>query len=148
MAIRVRVRLRAIKGSSIGSEVETAALVNLGYEASAPDLVLPAKLAEGLGLWPPPREAVPAEGVAAGGQVVEVCYVTNCLEVELLTGDRTQGPIQANVAIAEREDEVLLSDFLSGVLRIAVEDPIEGLWRFRDEPLSRLRRSEAPRYWR
>ena len=51
MAVRVRLRIRARHG---GGEVETSALVNSGYEADSPQLLIPRPLAARLGLWPPP----------------------------------------------------------------------------------------------
>ena len=47
----VRVRLRVSRG---GSGVEVVALVNSGYEADSPQLMVPVALAKVLGLWPPP----------------------------------------------------------------------------------------------
>ncbi len=44
-------------------------------------------------------------------------------------------------------NEVLLSDKLIGELEIALEDVASGLWRFRWESLSKLRRSYPPKYW-
>ncbi len=46
----VRVRVRIVKGDRT---VETVALANSGYEAETPQLLVPIKLAEELGLWPP-----------------------------------------------------------------------------------------------
>ena len=45
------------------------------------------------------------------------------------------------MVISPLADEPLISDRLAGALEIAVEDFAEGLWRFRWEPLSKLRRS-------
>jgi len=47
--------------------------------------------------------------------------------------------------ISHLVDEPLISDVLAGKLSIAVEDFLEGLWRFRWEPKERMRRSEKPR---
>ena len=48
----VRIRLRIV--SRVGKEVTTSALVNSGFEAETPQLLLPRSLAYELGLWPPP----------------------------------------------------------------------------------------------
>ncbi|HID32616.1 MAG TPA: hypothetical protein EYP24_04495 [bacterium (Candidatus Stahlbacteria)] len=48
---------------------------------------------------------------------------------------------------AEHEDEVLISDSLASMLKIVIEDPKDGLWRFRDEPTTQLRPSEKPVFW-
>ena len=62
------------------------------------------------------------------------------LEVWAMATDREVGP-------SEHEREVLLSDYLTSSLGIAIEDPRAGLWRFRDEPPERARESEPPRYY-
>jgi hypothetical protein len=38
MVVRVRLALKALKGSKIGDKLETSALVNSGYEADKPEL--------------------------------------------------------------------------------------------------------------
>jgi hypothetical protein len=50
----VRVRLRILRGDNV---VETVALVNSGYEADSPQLMIPVHLAKVLGLWPPSSDA-------------------------------------------------------------------------------------------
>jgi len=60
----VRVRLRITKNSKI---VETSALANSGYEAETPQLLVPIKLAQLLGLWPPGRGIEESEYETAGG---------------------------------------------------------------------------------
>jgi len=45
-------------------------------------------------------------------------------------------------------EEVLISDKLASKLRIAVEDPAEGLWRLRSDTIDKLRRSSSPQKWR
>jgi hypothetical protein len=47
----VRVRLRITRGDSA---IEAIALVNSGYEADPPQLMIPLTLAKTLGVWPPP----------------------------------------------------------------------------------------------
>jgi hypothetical protein len=63
----VRIRLRIV--SKVGKEVITSALVNSGFEAETPQLLLPRSLAYELGLWPPPLDAVLVEVGTAGGPV-------------------------------------------------------------------------------
>lgn len=46
MAVRVRLRIKAAKGSRTGHFVETAALVNTGFETKVSELLVPVKLAE------------------------------------------------------------------------------------------------------
>ena len=49
MAVRVKLRIRA-RGSGRG--VETIALVNSGFETTTPQLLIPRRLAEELGIRP------------------------------------------------------------------------------------------------
>lgn len=68
-------------------------------------------------------------------------------EAKVIVGDRDTPSINAYIVVSEYEREVLISDHLAGALGLAVDDFRDGLWRFNDEPLSRVRRSEGPRYW-
>ncbi len=63
-SLAVRVRLRVRKGSLARDFV---ALVNSGYEADTPQLLIPTNLARELGLWPPPLGAAEAIFGTAGG---------------------------------------------------------------------------------
>jgi len=49
------VKLRLRKNSFIK---EIIALVNSGYEAETPQLLIPINLAREFGLWPPPTQAI------------------------------------------------------------------------------------------
>ena len=68
------------------------------------------------------------------------------IHVYVLTEDRIEGPVVVD-AVVMGTDEVLLSDKAIGALKLVLVDAGEGLWRFRDEPLDRLRRSEPPRFY-
>ena len=52
MACRVRVRLKVKDGV-----FEGRALLNSGFEADAPDIIVPVHIARDLNLWPPSTEA-------------------------------------------------------------------------------------------
>ena len=54
MAVRIRLRIRCLRRSK---EVVTSALVNSGFEAETPQLLIPRRLAIESGLWPPPEDA-------------------------------------------------------------------------------------------
>lgn len=58
MPVRVRVKLRSLRGLRVGTTVETSSLLNTGYSGASPEIIVPVRLAERLGLWPPPSEAV------------------------------------------------------------------------------------------
>ena len=84
MAVRVRLRVRSLRASK---EVVTSALVNSGFEAETPQLLIPRKLAIELGLWPPPNDAYLIEVGTAGGPVRNY-LVPNAAEVSVETNDR------------------------------------------------------------
>jgi hypothetical protein len=138
----VRVKLRII--SRGGKEVTTSALVNSGFEAETPQLLLPRSLVYELGLWPPPPEAILVEVGTAGGPVRNY-LIPKALDVYVLTSDRVVGPVKCDAMVSLLEYEVLISDALAEELGIVILAPRTGLWRFRDE--DRVRVGEAPEYW-
>ncbi len=138
--LAVRVRLRVRRGSLARSFV---ALVNSGYEADTPQLLIPPNLARELDLWPPPVGAVEAVFGTAGGPL-KVWTIPDAAEVTVVTEDSSSKEIGADLVISHLADEPLISDKLAGALEIAVEDIAEGLWRFGREPKKRLRRSATP----
>lgn len=143
MAVRVRLSIRALKGEK--RSIETSALVNSGYEVEKPELLIPEGLASNLDLWPPQTITIEYASTPIGlGRLYSLGEV---LEVRVTTEDKTSPTIRACAMVSEHEKEVLLSDRVTGLLGIAVEDFGEGLWRFRDEPLTRVRISEKPQYW-
>ena len=141
MAVRVRLR---VKGP--GAAVETSALVNSGYEALTPQLLLPRRLAERLGLSPVPETARLVEMDTPGGPV-RLLLVPRGVEVTLLAGDREVGPVAADAVISDIEDEVLISDRLAEELGIVLLAIASGEWRLADDPPTVRRRSAEPQYW-
>ena len=145
MPVRIRLKLKPLLGPRAGDEIETTALVNSGYEAEAPEILLPLRLAEELGLWPPERLSLTSVLTPIGPGRLYV--IGEVLEVRVLVPDRETEHVRASALISEHEREVLLSDYLTSALNIAIEDPRAGLWRFRDELPERARQSEPPRYY-
>lgn len=147
MAIRVRLRLESLKGSSPSTVVEATALVNSGYETDSEECSLPSSAAQALGLWPTlPVDSTEykVRGYTGEGNVH---LVSECLRVSVLVEDR-QGPVAVtSVIISPFDDEILISDFLGGSLGINMVDTRAGLWRFRDDPPETLRPSEQPQIW-
>ena len=140
MAIRIRLRIRSLLDSG---EVTTSALVNSGFEAETPQLLIPRSLAAKLGLWPPPPEARLIEVGTAGGPVRNY-LIPSALEVHVMTGDRVVGPVKCDAMISSTEYEVLISDVLGSELGIVILD-LRGKWRFNDEDV--IRYSEKPEHW-
>lgn len=138
----VRVKLKIVSRS--GKEVITSALANSGFEAETPQLLIPRSLARELDLWPPPPDANLIEVGTAGGPVRNY-LIPKALDVYVLAGDRTVGPVKCDAMISLIEYEVLISDVLIEELGVVLLAPKTGLWRFKDE--DRVRVSEAPQYW-
>jgi len=140
--VGVRVKLKIVSRSS--KEVITSALANSGFEAETPQLLIPRSLARELDLWPPPPDANLIEVGTAGGPVRNY-LIPKALDVYVLAGDRTVGPVKCDAMISLIEYEVLISDVLIEELGVVLLAPKTGLWRFKDE--DRVRVSEAPQYW-
>jgi hypothetical protein len=142
MAVRIKIKLKPRKGK--GNELEVNALINSGFETEEPEIVLPIKLAQRLGLWPELRGGTIETYEVAGGERFDFYFIKDCVEVRVVTKNRISDPILSNAAIA-KEKEILISDKLASAQKIVIEDVGEGLWRFRDE--DELRKSEIPEYW-
>jgi len=136
MAVRLRLRVRV--GERV---VEEVALLNSGYEAPTPQLMVPVELARRLGLWPP-EGAVEAVVDTAGGPLRVWVYPRRAL-VKAVAGDaESRREALVDLVVSPLADEPLISDMLAEELEIAVESFGRGLWRFRWEPPGRLRESE------
>lgn len=137
MAVRVKLR---IKRDDMVSDV--IALINSGYEADTPQLLIPTGLARDLGLWPPPLNAREDVFDTAGGPL-RVWVLREAATAQIVAGDATSKEVRIDVVISPTADEPLISDMLAGELEIAVEDFAKGLWRFRWEPKERVRSGES-----
>jgi len=132
-AVRLKLRIRVDEKS-----VEVIALLNSGYEAPTPQLLVPVDVARTLGLWPPEgaREVVLE---TAGGPLRAWFYPRRAL-VKVVTEDAESREVLADIVVSPIGGEPLISDMLAEELEIAVESFGRGLWRFRWE--STLRKSE------
>jgi len=141
MGVRVKVRIKSSRG-----ETETPALVNTGFETEQPEILLPVKLAEELGLYPPKRGSMLQEYSAVGGTTLLI-RSSESAYVQVMVEDRGTDPTEAVPLISDKESEALISDKLASRLKISIDDPAEGIWRFRDDPPIKKRTSESPKYW-
>jgi len=137
-SVAVRVRLRVERGAR---SLEVVALVNSGYEADTPQLMVPVSIARGLGVWPPPLEAREEVFETAGGPL-RVWVLRRAAVVRVVASDAESRAVEVDLVVSPLASEPLISDVLAGELEIAVEDFARGLWRFRWEPRERLRESE------
>jgi len=133
MAVRLRLRIRVGDRS-----VDTIALLNSGFEAPTPQLIVPVDTARALGLWPP-EDARDVVLETAGGPLRAWFYPRRAL-VKVVTEDAESREVLTDVVVSPIADEPLISDMLAEELEIAVESFGRGLWRFRWE--QKLRRSE------
>ncbi len=144
MAVRVRLR---VKCAVTGKEVDVIALVNSGFEALTPKLLIPIKVAEILGLWPSlPKEAFSKSVETAGGPASKY-VVPKSLSVKVALEDRDTEEVPCDAMISSIEREVLISDKLAGELGIILEDIGEGVWRLKDDNPGVKRRSENRQLW-
>ncbi len=144
--VRVRIKVKARKGASPASEVETVAIANTGFGAEGSEVVIPEALARRIGFLPELPQGTRLESYISASGPTQVHFIPQALDIAIITGDRTEGPIVAD-AVVISTDEVLLSDAVIEGFEIVLEKPLSGLWRFSDEPSSMLRRSEPPQEW-
>lgn len=135
MGVRVKVKVEVSTRS-----IETSALANTGYESGEPEILVPARFAEKLGLWPELPAGTRIEPyVSASGTV-------NLHRIQDIAVMKLQNRLsKASLVISDFEKEVILSDALLSSLGIVIEDAGGGIWRLRGE--RRLRRSPKPQYW-
>ncbi|MCQ5341250.1 MAG: hypothetical protein NO483_06075 [Candidatus Methanomethylicia archaeon] len=135
-----------IKLSKNNKEIETNALANSGYESETPQILVPIKLAEELGLWPSTINLEESVFESAGGPL-RVWIASKSIKVKVVADIETTW-VEADLVISPLADEVLLSDKMISELKIALEDPGRGYWRFTWEPKEKIRKSEPPKYWK
>ena len=112
--MRLRIRSRAS-----GNAIETSALVNSGYEVEEPEILLPRRLAEHIGvpLAPPHARSLIYETPLG---LFRLVMVRGSVDVHLV--DVCVAAEGVNVAVSEYEREVLISDKLASVLGIQLID--------------------------
>ena len=140
MACRVRVRLS--RGELV---VETSALVNSGFEADTPDIMVPVEAAKRLGLWPPRRASLAV--MDTGGGEVSVPYYELAVDLELLLPDRAGRRMAVSVMVNPHVREVVLSDYVASMLGIMLLDLKRGRWRLADDPPGKVRETVEPEEW-
>ena len=113
-----------------GKAVEAIALINSGYEADSPQLIVPIQLAKQLDLWPPPLSAREQIFDTARGPL-KVWLLPRAAKAKVVASDAESKEVTIDIAISPLVDEPLISDILAGELELAVEDFAKGYWRFR-----------------
>jgi len=110
MAVRVRLGIR--RG---GRVLEAVALVNSGYEADTPQLMIQAGLARKLNLWPPP-EAREDVFETAGGPL-RVWILRRAARVRVAASDASSREVDVDIVLSPPANEPLIF--------------AKDLWRFR-----------------
>lgn len=145
MGVRVKVRLTSKKEKS----VEANSLLNTGFESEEPEVLLPVRVAEILGLWPKLPDGSVVRAYETAGGTVRMPTVDKGIRIQVIAeeGERATSskPLICSATISEVEREVLLSDRAIEELGIVIESPGKGFWRFKDE--AELRESVEPQYW-
>ncbi|MCK4474282.1 hypothetical protein KAU30_00460 [Candidatus Bathyarchaeota archaeon] len=65
----------------------------------------------------------------------------------VLTEDRESRGVLSDIVICHTEVEILIGDKLAGKMNLVIEDPGEGIWRFKGDSLDKKRRSETSKHW-
>lgn len=115
MPVRVRVKIKSLMGLNPVASIETCSLLNTGYTGASPEVILPAKLAEKLGFWPPPNEAVESMYDTAGG-LARFYAIRGAALLQVVEEDVTSRELDTVISPIERE--VLLSGFVIGEMGI------------------------------
>lgn len=139
MAVRVRVRI-ARAGRAPAPEIETVAVANSGFEADDPEALVPVRLAQHLGLWPPPPGSR-AERFESPAGALALVMVPRAVRVAVAG---TRRFVFANAVVSERESELVMNDWLVDRLGIDLLASGRGLWRLGTRgPVRRSARSET-----
>ena len=134
MAVRLRLLIRRNNVA-----IEAIALLNSGYEAPTPQLLIPINLARSLELWPP-QNALDVVLDTAGGPLRAWLY-PKAAKVKIVAPDVESKEVEVDIIVSPLAEEPLISDMLAEELEIAVESFGRGLWRFRWEPKEKVRKS-------
>jgi len=137
LLMAVRLRLKIVVGEKI---VEAIALLNSGYEAPTPQLLIPINLATRLGLWPPENASEVTLDTAGGP--LRAWFYPMTAKIRVVAEGAHEKDVIADIVVSPLADEPLINDKLADELEIAVESFGKGLWRFTWEPKERLRKSE------
>ena len=138
MGVRVNLEILLPKNNS---RFQAVGLLNTGFEGEKPEVLIPVRLAERLKLWPRLPENAELRNFETPAGLARMYYLDDIAEVSV-EGEAT---IKCSLIVSELEHEVLLNDYSIKGLGIVIEDPAEGLWRFRSE--TKIRQSLPPQYW-
>ena len=146
MPVRVKIRIRTLKGLKANKAIESNALLNTGYIGSSPEIIVPVRLAEETGLWPPPIDAVESTYDTAGGPA-RFYAIKQAITLQVVEDDTASKELTTDVVISPMEREALLSDVVIGELEIAIMNAHKGYWRFNFDPPNKTRYTKNVELW-
>jgi len=136
---RVDLHLRTPSGGTLA----TAALLNGGFEAAEPHVLLPRRAFAHLYVHEPAGVAT-SEVQTAGGPS-DVLVVPDPIDAWVDGGDRS-GPVAAvRILVSDAETEALVSDTAIDALGLEIKSHGRGIWRFAGEDHDR--QSVPPQLW-
>ncbi len=130
LRLRVRICFRSKCAEGLG-------IANSGFVGEVPEVVIPESMAKEL--LPEGYSLTLVSKVLANGTQTYLPRTVDTLDLYLITEDRIEGPIKVYAYIVKC-NFILLNDSTLSALRIAIIDPKEGLWCFRNELGKRIRR--------
>ncbi|MEM2352266.1 MAG: hypothetical protein QXT26_07650, partial [Thermoproteota archaeon] len=104
------------------------------------------RLAEKLGLWPPPNGAIESTYDTAGGPA-RFYIIREAAILQVIGEDSVLKELVVDIVISPMEREVLLSDYVIGELEIIILNAYKGTWKFQTDPQEKIRCSEKPELW-
>jgi hypothetical protein len=125
-----------IKNRETCDSVETSMILNTGYEAAGPRVLLPKSLAKKLGIKLGGK-IVEAKSSLGSGRLIDA-------GVKVLI-ETDYGVAEAEVRIPEAETELIANDALIEELGIEIIRAGEGVYRFSGD--STERKSVPPEFW-
>jgi len=146
MAVRVKISVESLKGSKIGRATESNALLNTGYTGSSAEIIVPVKLAEVMGLWPLPIEAVESTYDTAGGPA-RFHAIKDAATLRIVEDDVASKELTIDLVISPMEREPLLSDVVIGELEVVILNAQKGYWRFSFDPSNKTRHTKSIELW-
>jgi len=144
--VRVRTKIKCLKGAKAGKTIETHALLNTGYTGSSAEIIVPTKLAENLNLWPPTAEATESTYDTAGGPA-RFHVVRGAASLQVVDEDAVSRELTVDLVLSPIEREALLSDFAIGEAEIIILNAYVGYWRFSFDKPDKVRQSVIARLW-
>jgi hypothetical protein len=121
----------------------SAALLNGGFEAEVPHVLLPRRAYAHLFSKEPAGSHI--DQVQTAGGAASVVTLSEAIEAWVDGGDRSSPIVPVLVLVSDAETEVLVSDTAIDAFGIEITSHGRGLWRFAGD--ARTRSSVPPQLW-